>query len=144
MIEEWGTVVQLHGRRALVRTARSHACDGCGSAGFCHFSEADEACTVEADNPSRAGVGEKVRVAIPTSRFLTGTFFLYLFPLIGLFLGMAAGGALARVQASGEADLFAACGSLIGLLVFFLLQRLLNSWFEKSGRFRPVIVGVVR
>jgi sigma-E factor negative regulatory protein RseC len=144
VIEEWGTVVQLHGRRALVRTERSHACDGCASAGFCNLSEGDEACTVEAENPGQAAVGEKVRVAIPTSRFLTGTFFLYLFPLIGLFLGMAVGSILARVQSSGETELFAACGSLLGLLLFFLLQRLLNSRFEKSGRFRPVIVGVVR
>ncbi len=101
-------------------------------------------CTVEADNPSQASVGEKVCVAIPTSRFLTGTFFLYLFPLVGLFLGMAAGIALARAQAWHETDLFAAAGSVLGLLVFFLLQRLLNSRFERSGRFRPVIVNIVR
>ncbi len=144
MIEEWGTVVQVRGRRAVVRTERGHACEGCGSAGFCSLSEGDDVCTVEADNPAHASVGEKVRVAIPTSRFLTGTFFLYGFPLIGLFLGMAAGIALARARSSSEADLFAAAGSLLGLLVFFLLQRLLNSWFEKSGRFRPVIVGVAR
>ncbi len=144
MIEEWGTVVQVRGRRAMVRTERSHACEGCASAGFCNLSEGDDVCMVEADNPSHAGLGERVCVAIPTSRFLTGTFFLYLFPLIGLVLGMAVGIAMARARSSPEPDLFAAAGSVVGLLAFFLLQRLLNSWFEKSGRFRPVIMNVVR
>jgi len=144
MIEEIGTVVELHGTQALVRTARSSACAGCSSAGFCQMSDEGDECTVEAENSLHAGVGEKVRIAIPTSSFLKGIFLLYLFPLIGLFSGMIAGYVLAEKYFTGKTDNFAAVGAIIGLLIFFVLQRLINRKIEQDPRYRPVVVKVLQ
>ena len=140
MIEEIGTIIEIHEGRALVRTDRSSACSGCASMGLCHVTESGDERTVEADNPGHAVIGQKVRVAVPTSSFLKGTFFLYLFPLIGLFSGMAAGLWFAGRYAKGREDLFAAASALIGLLIFFFLQRLFNKRFERNKVFRPRIV----
>ena len=49
------------------------------------MAEGEKEAIVEAENGLHAAVGQKVRVAIPTSAFLTGTLFLYMFPLAGLF-----------------------------------------------------------
>ncbi|MEK6776390.1 MAG: SoxR reducing system RseC family protein [bacterium] len=143
MIEEIGTVVEIHEGWALVRTERSSACAGCASMGLCHITEGGDECTVEADNPDHAVIGQKVRVAVPISGFLKGTFFLYLFPLAGLFAGMVAGLWLAGQYARGREDLFAAAGALLGLLLFFALQRLFNKRFERNKEFRPRIVEVL-
>lgn len=143
MIEEVGIVVELHGGRALVRTERSSACEGCGSAAFCRLSEGQDECTVEVQNPVHAGLGQKVRVGIPTASFLKGTFLLYLFPLVGLFTGMASGYLLAGSHFQGREDLFAGSGGVFGLLLFFVLQRLANRRFEENSRYRPVILEVL-
>jgi sigma-E factor negative regulatory protein RseC len=143
MIDETGTVVEIRGDLALVRTERGSACEGCGSAGFCHLSEENDECTVEAENLCHAQTGQKVRVAVPTASFLKGTFFLYLFPLIGLFAGMTAGVFFSKLYFKGSEELFAALGSLLGLFLFFLLQRLINKRFEQDRRYLPVVVEVL-
>ncbi|NOY53756.1 MAG: SoxR reducing system RseC family protein [Deltaproteobacteria bacterium] len=142
MIEEIGVVVSVEGTKATVRTERSHACEGCASAGFCNLSEGEGAVTVVAKNPLEASVGQTVRVAIPTESFLSGTFFLYLFPLIGLFAGMAAGIYFSGIFSLKARDPAAASGALIGLVLFFLLQRLFNQRISGSPRFQPAIVEI--
>lgn len=139
MIEEIGTVVETRGNLALVRTERGGACAGCGSANFCHMVEGEKEAVVEAENRLHAAVGQKVRVAIPVTTFLAGTLFLYMFPLVGLFLGMACGFFIARRLPGADHDLLAAVGSLAGLSLFLLIQRLLNNRFRRNSRFRPVI-----
>lgn len=139
MIEEIGTVVETRGNLALVRTEGGGACGGCGSATFCHMAEGDKEAIVEAENRLNAAVGQKVRVAIPTPTFLAGTLFLYMFPLAGLFLGMACGAMIAGRLPEADHDLLAAAGSLVGLCLFLLIQRLFNSQFRRNHRFRPVI-----
>jgi sigma-E factor negative regulatory protein RseC len=143
MIEEIGTVVEVHNSRALVRTEKSSACEGCGSSGLCHSLENKDECTVEAQNPSHARIGQRVRVAIPTSTFLKGTFLLYLFPLIGLFIGMGAGYLLASEFSQGQEDLYAAAGSVIGLILFFILLRVMNRKVEQNRQFWPVITEIL-
>jgi len=143
MIEEVGTVIAVEGMKATVRTERSGACEGCASAGFCNLAEGEGAVTVVAENLLHASVGQTVRVAIPTESFLSGTFFLYLFPLIGLFAGMAAGVHLSGIFFLKEQDPAAAVGAVIGLLLFFLLQRLFNRRIAGSPRFRPAIVEIL-
>lgn len=139
MIEEIGTVVETRGNLALVRTERGGACAGCGSATFCHMAEGEKEAIVEAENRLHAAVGQKVRVSIPASTFLAGTLFLYMFPLGGLFLGMACGSLIAGRSPGADHDLLAAAGSLGGLCLFLLIQRLFNSRFRRNRRFRPVI-----
>lgn len=142
MIEETGVVVQVEGTKAMVRTERSQACEGCASAGFCNLSEGDESVTVPAENPLGAAVGQTVRVAIPTQGFLQGTFFLYMFPLIGLFAGMAVGVHLSGIFSLKKQDPAAAVGAIIGLVLFFLLQRLFNRRIAGSPRFQPSIIEI--
>ncbi|MDX1763674.1 MAG: SoxR reducing system RseC family protein [bacterium] len=139
MIEEIGTVVETRGRLAMVQTERGGACAGCASATFCHMAEGEKDAIVEAENGLHAAVGQKVRVAVPTSVFLTGTLFLYMFPLAGLFGGMACGFMLAQGLPGADHDLLAAAGSILGLILFLLIQRLFNNRFRRSHRFRPVI-----
>jgi len=136
-------VVKLEGTKATVRTKRSWACEGCASAGFCNLSEGDDAVAVLAENPLAATVGQTVRVAIPTESFLSGTFFLYLFPLIGLFAGMAVGVHLSALFSLKEQDPAAGVGAIIGLVLFFLLQRLFNRRIAGSPRFQPAIVEIL-
>ncbi len=143
MIEEVGIVVEVEGTKATVRTERSQACEGCASAGFCNLSEGDETMTIVAQNLLGATVGRTVRVAIPTAGFLQGTFFLYLFPLIGLFSGMAVGIYFADILTLEEQDPAAALGALTGLVLFFLIQRLCNRRIAGSPRFQPSIIKIL-
>jgi sigma-E factor negative regulatory protein RseC len=143
MIEEIGTVIAVEIGKATIRTERSTACEGCASAGFCNLSEGGESVTVVAEDPLHVSVGQTVRVAIPTESFLKGTFLLYLFPLVGLFAGMAAGVWFSVTYHHGEKDLMAAAGALSGLVLFFAFQRLLNRRIARSRDFRPIITEIL-
>lgn len=90
MPSEKGTVVSLRGDRAIVRTTRSAACEGCTSHQACD-QVSDAEMLVEAVNNVKAAVGDNVILEVPDATFLAGSFLVYLVPIISLVIGVFVG-----------------------------------------------------
>lgn len=137
-IEEQGVVTAVDGDRAWVKTQRQSTCgscqakSGCGTASLAkvlgrHHPE------VEVDNPVNAAVGDQVVVAIPAQALVMGAAWMYLFPLLVLFLSALASNSL------GLSEPVTVLISIIGFIISLLvLSRVLNQ-YASSQSFRPVI-----
>jgi sigma-E factor negative regulatory protein RseC len=90
---EQGLVIKTLGEKAIVKTWKTEACEGCASQDSC--SERGRDMEVEVINPLGAGVGDRVAVHIETRYFLKATFFMYVFPILCLLAGALAGERLA-------------------------------------------------
>ena len=126
MPEEQGTVIRTYGDRALVRTRRNSACEGCSHTGACHaMGGAHDVMEVEARNQAGARAGDTVVLELSDSVFLSASFAVYVVPVVGFVLGALGGNALGE-HFGGDADLWAflaglaLCGAAFGLVRFVL------------------------
>ena len=90
MAKELGVVTEIQSDMALVKTARSAACEGCASKGSC-MSKSSGEMIIRAVNQVGARVGDQVVISVATSAFLKVTFLLYVFPILGLMAGAMIG-----------------------------------------------------
>ncbi|MFR7474401.1 MAG: SoxR reducing system RseC family protein [Christensenellales bacterium] len=86
-MKEIGTVVRLEQNKALVLFERSSACQSCGR---CQRAEGAHM-QVWLPNTKQAEVGDKVCVELGARGMLRATWLAYIFPLVMLFVGVAAG-----------------------------------------------------
>lgn len=94
-MKEIGTVVQLDKNKALVLFERSSACQSCGR---CQRAEGAHM-QVWLPNTKQAEVGDKVCIELGAKGMLRATWLAYIFPLVMLFAGVAAGYYLRRKAA---------------------------------------------
>ena len=103
MLETEAQVVSLHGGEAMVRpTPRSPCgqCDpqhGCRSLSLARMFVLREP-LFRVRNPTAAGIGDKVIVAVHERALLVSTGLLYGLPLLGLLAGAVLGRALGELQ----------------------------------------------
>lgn len=141
MPEEQGVVIKTYGKRALVRTQRGGACDGCKASGAClTLSGAHEVVEVEAYNGFGARAGEHVVLRLSDRAFLGASLGMYFVPVVALVAGVWLGG---RVAAKFHVDPnlygffsgIALCGAAIALV-----RLLVNSMPSLRESLRPEIV----
>ncbi|MCP3676227.1 MAG: SoxR reducing system RseC family protein, partial [Deltaproteobacteria bacterium] len=89
MITEYGTVIELRGDCALIKTSKDSSCDSCLSRDSC-ITDNEEEMIVEADNPVHAKRGDKVLLAIGAETTIRAGLILYVIPLLSFLLGILA------------------------------------------------------
>ena len=113
MANEQGIVIRLGNGTAWVKTTRSSSCEGCSAKGSC--TSVGDDMEVRAINAAGAGVGDRIVLTFDTSPLLKATFLLYVFPILILIAGAAAGQYL-----SGVIGLDVSVGAaLLGFSCFF-------------------------
>lgn len=142
-MEEQGVIVDIKAGRALVKTARGTACEGCVAKELCHIVGPEEM-VIEADNPINASIGERVMIRVGPGVLLRASLILYLIPLLGFILGIVLGQELAKYLApSWNPDLMSAIFGVGFLILSFLGIRFYGQWVERRKGYRPVVVRVV-
>jgi sigma-E factor negative regulatory protein RseC len=138
---EQGVVVRIDAAGAWVKTVRSEACDSCASKGACHTMGGGKEMEVAVLNPIGARVGDRVVIKLGTSPFLKATFLVYMFPVLLLVVGAAAGEWISRSAGLGSPlpSALLGFGSLAAGLLF---MRIIARRLAEKAEFRPRITRV--
>ncbi len=135
MIEEEAYVAEVAAGRVWIEKNRISACSGCAQS--CPSSLAGGLfggkrvrLEVLSDLPLRPG--DKVLVGISEDALARGSFWIYLLPLLALFVGAWLG------KSIGASDLASGVGGLLGLVLCFAGLKF-SRLFERES-FQPVIL----
>lgn len=140
MLETRAVVIQLRGQEALVESMQGGGCGQCSSAGGCGSGKLSQMfCNKPrqfvVNNAVCAAVGDEVKIELPEGVLLRSVLLLYMLPLALLFAGGVCAASLAGVTANR--DVYAAVGALLGLVLGFVVARLLAT---KQRGVQPAIV----
>ena len=141
-MEETGVVAELQGGMALVKMNESGGCEGCNAAGTCKAAQGGGRMLM-AENRIGAKVGQCVTVKVEGGAFLAASFLVYIVPVIFLFVGAWAGGALSTSVLPGvRADYMQAAGGVALLALSIIVIRYLDKKAGSAKGLRPVIVKI--
>ncbi|MFP4193315.1 MAG: SoxR reducing system RseC family protein [Desulfobacterales bacterium] len=143
MAREIGVVTEIKGDKAVVKTHRAAACEGCSEKSTCHSMGGAREMEIEALNPVNARVGDRVTLEVAAGRMLQLSLLLYIFPIAALLAGAVIGNQTAPILGF-DASIFSA---IVGFAVFFLALGVIMTLEKKarrSGRFKPTITGARR
>ena len=141
MATEQGVVVRIDADGAWVKTVRSEACDSCASKGACHTMGGGKEMEVAVLNPIGARVGDRVVITLGTSPFLKATFLVYMFPVLLLVVGAAAGEWISRSAGLGS-PLPSALLGFGALAAGLLCMRIIARRLSGKAQYRPRITRV--
>ncbi|MEO0019830.1 MAG: SoxR reducing system RseC family protein [candidate division WOR-3 bacterium] len=130
--EETGKVVGVMGERAEVQVAPEGGCAHCGAASFCNWTGKREK-TVLALNPIGASVGEMVVLSRRIRPATHSALLVFGLPALLMILGVIVGALLVN-------DLWAAILAGAGVVLGFLLVKVVDRAKGKAGKDLPVIV----
>lgn len=129
-MEQTGEVIEVKDGLLTVQFCRPEACETC------------RACTGEKNRamikiPGDAQVGDMVTVSMPEGQVAKASLLAYFMPLCGLLLGLFIGFMLGG-------DISAIIGAAAGLLLSFLVLRLLDRRLSQDERWTPKLVAVMK
>lgn len=142
MVEETGIVKKVDGLTAIVLVQRKGACEGCVVKGACKTT--DEGAEIEALNPVKAKVGQKVRLSMTSHSYLKGSMIVYGMPLVifiaAAILGKNIGG---KYLVEFNSDLIAAISAILSLIISYAGIRLWSMKAEKRSELQSVIEEII-
>ena len=132
MIEEYAVVTKCFGNQATLEIERRVACGLCGQKRGCGNATwgkllGHDSHELLAENQLNANVGDSVVVGIDEQAILSSTFYLYVVPLIGLFIGTLLTDYLFKNQ------FYVMFGAVLGLVIGFLWVKGHLIGRDKSG-----------
>jgi len=143
MIEETGTVVDVNNDGIWVETIKSSACASCAARNGCGqkllASVGDgKSMVVNVSNPHEFQVSaqDSVLIGVEEGAFLKATLYVYLVPLIALFLGALVGELLSLSEGG-----IILC-SLLSLSVSLIGVKYCSKTLFRSCKYQPVLVKV--
>jgi sigma-E factor negative regulatory protein RseC len=128
---ETGTVLEIHGKHAVVITNKSKSCKECGKAeaGICGKKGAG--ITIRTLNSPGAVKGDTVEIGIAKKTHIKAIFIVFILPVIALFISAYAGHLISRSTGTGGLDIIAGlAGLLISLIYSFAKIRKLDKSTE--------------
>ena len=137
-MEQIGEVIELRGKKALVRIHRASACgENCAS---CEGGCKPTSSITEAVNDISATVGDTVKIEMNSLSYMALAFIGYILPLI---ICIATYFIVQKFTDNVVIADASAIGSLIGVLVlFYIIDKL--PFFRRNTRFSTKIVKVIR
>lgn len=140
-MKEIGQVRQTKDNTALVVFPENPGCAGCAMK--CHARSGGR--EVEAINQVGASTGDTVEVIFEERAVLKGSFIVYLVPVIAMLIGYFLFVLLASAFAVSTADVFGVIGSLLFLVLSFVVLRyLFKSGAISEQQFIPVISRIIK
>lgn len=137
-MEQIGEVVELRGRRALVRIRRTSSCgENCSQ---CSGECKPTATLVEATNGLYAKVGDTVKLQMNSASFLFLAFIGYILPIIVCICAYFISKAI--TDSIIISDIAAIAALVLVLVIFFIVDKLKPS--HKSSRFSSRIIKILR
>lgn len=134
-------IISTDGVTAKVAVPRKSACEGC-SAGTCKPGE--QSMEIEALNPIKANVGQKVRVVMKPYSYLKGAVIVYGIPALALIIGAILGKEILSTYFKGiDPDVVSAFSGFGACMVFFLFIKIWSSKTEKKQELKPVIEEII-
>ena len=141
MIEEEAVVTRVEGTRVAVEKERKSACSSCEqscASGVTGKLFGTKTVSLWATATGEFKPGDRVIVGLKEDALVQGAFLIYLFPLLGLFLGALLGNAIAMQTGTLSADLLSATGGVAGMAIFLAGVRF--SRFRQGADSQPVIL----
>ncbi|MFH1037644.1 MAG: SoxR reducing system RseC family protein [PVC group bacterium] len=132
---ERGRVVGITVGRAMVRLPRQSGCAGCGR---CAAGEGGKYMVLDALNPAAARPGDEVEVEISPRDPLRSALLLFGLPLLGFFIGVAAGYGLASLRGWDPSLPGLGLGVVLLSAAFLFIRRCERRRRRKEGEARVV------
>ena len=149
MLTETGRVVAVENDSLWIETIRASTCGscqaqkGCGHGLINKISDGSRSYIRVLPGelaPSACEVDDQVRVSIPEEVILRGSFIVYILPLAGMLAGAASAVALF----SGNQDLLAAIGAVVGFGVGVSVVRW-HAWRHRDdAALQPTLLEIVK
>jgi len=133
-VEEYGRVVSIDGDRAHVEVAAGESCESCAASAMCNWT-GKRTRSLLTRNVAGAAIGDRVKVRTEDASRSFSAFLVFGLPAL-----LMAGGVLVGSLLWNNTGAAIAGGA--GLLVAFLLLRLLDRAAARSGRRLPAVVEV--
>ena len=130
-MRQTGKVIELKGKKAVVRFLRSDACGHCNACFRLGSNEAD----IDIDNVLGAKIGDVVGIEMHAKSVLKASLLLYGVPLVGLLVG--------AYLVSLQGDLYAALGGVLFAAGAFFILRALEPKFSRMTEFKPRMVEII-
>ncbi len=129
----------MAGAKALVKTIKSKSCDSCDSKDSCSETSKAQEMTILLENSLNASIGDLVIVGFKTAPLLKITFLLYIFPIILLIAGAAAGEALSTAI-NTDPSLTSLISGFLCFAVSFVVIRIINNAWANKKEFQPFLM----
>ena len=142
MSVEKGTVESTQDGFAWVLTRRKEACSDCGHKHHCHMVEGMDRMRVKARNAARARVGDEVELYLSTKTKLKGLFVLYMFPVLGLFIGAFSAEPLSQLVGLSK-NVGTVLFTVSGLVLALVLARFISGRMAAKEELVPLISRVI-
>lgn len=139
MITKEGIITSTDGTMAWVKTTRSKSCDSCTSKDSCGEHANAQEVTIRLENSLNGSTGDRVVVGFRSAPLLKITFLLYVFPIILLIAGAAAGEPMAIRLNTDKSLTSLIMGILFFTVAFFIIRLVNNSWAEKK-EYQPFLM----
>lgn len=130
-MRQTGTVIELKGKKAVVRFLRSDACGHCNACFHLGGNEAD----IDIENTLGAQMGDTVGIDMHAKSVLKASLILYGVPLVALLVGAFIG--------SFRGDLYAALGGVLFAVGAFFILRAFEPKFSRMTEFKPRMVEIL-
>lgn len=144
MIEESGKVVEVNEQGVWVETMRQSACASCAARNGCGQkllvqAGQEKRFIFRVNNPTSLDVkaDDSVLLGIEEGAFIKATVFMYLLPLLALFLGAVIGDFV-----WGD-ELVVIASAFISLIAGFVFVRFSSSAFFSSCQYQPTLIKVI-
>jgi sigma-E factor negative regulatory protein RseC len=141
MATEEGIVIKLNQTTAIIRTTRKTACESCSEKHSCTSIGSGQEMELEADNPIKAQLGDRVTVSLQTGKLMTASFLLYVFPILLMIVGALLGDHLAKIYQADPSIMSVGFAFLFFFIAFGII-KLKDIQAKKSGSFRPKIIRI--
>lgn len=141
-MEEVGVIKSVEGLVAKVSVPRKSACEGC-TVDTC--KPAEQSMEIEALNPVKAQIGQKVRVVMKPYTYLKGSMIVYGVPAIALIIGAILGKEVfSHYFKQIDSDIISAIFGFGAFVISFIAIKLWSKKLEKKVEYKPVIEEIIR
>lgn len=145
MAIEKGVVIKMGAggpHTAWVKTLQSSACQACASRKNCSTAERGQEREVEVINGAGAKVGDIIQIYMDTAALLKAAFLLYIFPIICMMIGGAAGHAVSNILGLSS-SLLSVCLAIIFFIAAMVLVRIHAGRMALTIEYRPKIKRII-
>ncbi len=134
-MRDLGKIIEIKGNQAKVSIEPHEGCQKCSLKDAC--SPDNNSQQLWALNLKNGQIGDQVIVELKPALKVFGNALVFIFPLLGLFLGYFAGYSIACNQD------YAVVGSVLGIILFFIILKIIDRWLSGKQNIKPTITHIV-